>query len=246
MDRRRFLRDGALAGATLMGGSALGLLSGCTSPAPRRAPTPMLRHDYVAPETSFIETACNLPPVRVSADREIRTVVGLRPFRRNGFRVEAETIGDTLIVHNYGHGGGGITLSWGTSKLAVDLVEGRSGPAAVIGCGIEAKVSSRGQRESIPESGVTDPGAIAVIDLHPRPRNRPEDPERHRKPVVARGGHPPCGRLCVPTRDNEVFARAAVVLQARFITEHVPPLTGQMLLLPDRQSLPRLLRALGL
>jgi chemotaxis protein CheC len=46
--------------------------------------------------------------------------------------------------------------------------------------------------------------------------------------------------------DGAVFARAAVVLQARFITECVPPLTGQMLLVPDRQSLPRLLGALGL
>jgi glycine/D-amino acid oxidase-like deaminating enzyme len=34
--------------------------------------------------------------------------------------VRAEKLGDTTVVHNYGHGGGGITLSWGTSELAVD------------------------------------------------------------------------------------------------------------------------------
>ena len=87
------------------------------------------------PAISSSNNACGLPLVNVSADREIRTVVGLRPFRPSGFVVRAEKIGDTLIVHNYGHGGGGITLSWGTSRLAVDLARGVPGPAAVLGCG---------------------------------------------------------------------------------------------------------------
>src|SRR5688572_29683787 len=63
-----------------------------------------------------------LAPVRVAEAREIRTVVGLRPFRPAGFRVEAERIADKLVVHNYGHGGGGVTLSWGTAELASRLV----------------------------------------------------------------------------------------------------------------------------
>ena len=67
-------------------------------------------------------------PVKVSADRVIREVVGLRPYRDQGFVVSAERAGDKLIVHNYGHGGAGITLSWGTASLAVDLV---SEPGAV-------------------------------------------------------------------------------------------------------------------
>src|SRR5258706_2363171 len=58
--------------------------------------------------------------VHVSEDRIIRTVVGLRPFRPSGFVVRTEKLGETTVVHNYGHGGGGITLSWGTSELAVD------------------------------------------------------------------------------------------------------------------------------
>ncbi len=37
--------------------------------------------------------------------------VGLRPFRHAGVRVEAEP--GTRIVHNYGHGGSGVTFSWG-------------------------------------------------------------------------------------------------------------------------------------
>src|SRR5438874_10169957 len=75
-------------------------------------------------------------PVRVSPDREIRTVVGLRPFRPSGFVVRAEKIGDKLVVHNYGHGGGGMTLSWGTSHLAVALAaESDAREFAVLGCG---------------------------------------------------------------------------------------------------------------
>jgi len=61
-------------------------------------------------------------PVKVSPDRVIREVVGLRPYRDEGFVVSAERASDKLIVHNYGHGGAGITLSWGTASLAVDLV----------------------------------------------------------------------------------------------------------------------------
>jgi len=77
-----------------------------------------------------------LPPVHVSADREIRTVVGLRPYRPSGFVVRPEKLDDSLVVHNYGHGGGGITLSWGTAKLAVDVgLPGHAGPVAVLGCG---------------------------------------------------------------------------------------------------------------
>jgi glycine/D-amino acid oxidase-like deaminating enzyme len=77
-----------------------------------------------------------LPRLNVSADRIIRSICGLRPYRRSGFVVRSEQIGDTLVVHNYGHGGAGITLSWGTAKLAVDLgAPGHSGPVAVLGSG---------------------------------------------------------------------------------------------------------------
>src|SRR5690349_11595315 len=52
-------------------------------------------------------------PVRVSRERLIREVVGLRPFRAEGYVVEAVNAGNKLLIHHYGHGGAGITLSWG-------------------------------------------------------------------------------------------------------------------------------------
>jgi D-amino-acid oxidase len=77
-----------------------------------------------------------LTPVLIAEERIIRVDVGLRPYRPNGFRVEREAFGDKVLVHNYGHGGGGITLSWGTSKLALDLgYDSAQRDYAVLGCG---------------------------------------------------------------------------------------------------------------
>ena len=43
--------------------------------------------------------------------------VGLRPFRKSGVRVERDHLGDgRAVIHNYGHGGAGFTLSWGCAE----------------------------------------------------------------------------------------------------------------------------------
>jgi len=85
-----------------------------------------------------------LPPVLVDESRVIRTVAGLRPFRRAGFVVRREALGDKALVHNYGHGGGGITLSWGSSRLATELgLPGHNGPVAVIGAGVMGLSTAR-------------------------------------------------------------------------------------------------------
>jgi len=83
--------------------------------------------------------------VKVSEERIIRTVVGLRPFRPSGFVVRAEPLGEKWLVHNYGHGGGGVTLSWGTAHLAAELVSQRatSGRVAVVGCGVVGLSTAR-------------------------------------------------------------------------------------------------------
>ena len=83
-------------------------------------------------------------PALVSPDRVIRVVAGLRPYRPEGFVVRAESFGDKLLVHNYGHGGGGVSLSWGTAEMAADLVDGGGeGEAAVIGAGAVGLATAR-------------------------------------------------------------------------------------------------------
>jgi len=126
MHRRELLKGLAFA-------SASALLSSC---APKRI------------QAALPGVPC-LPRVEVSQERMIRTICGLRPFRRSGFVVRPEKISDTLVVHNYGHGGAGITLSWGTAKLAVDLAaQGYSGPVAVIGSGVVGLSTARLLQES--------------------------------------------------------------------------------------------------
>lgn len=123
MDRRLFLASSA---ASLP-------LSGCLAPRPK----------------SIAATRDCLAPVIVSPERVIRTVAGLRPYREEGFVVRAEPLGDKTLVHNYGHGGGGITLSWGSSRLATQLgLRGHSGPVAVLGAGIMGLSTARLAQEA--------------------------------------------------------------------------------------------------
>jgi D-amino-acid oxidase len=85
-----------------------------------------------------------LPKVTVQPDREIRTVVGLRPFRPSGFVVSVQKLDDKLVVHNYGHGGAGVTLSWGTGELACREVDHTGEKnVAVLGCGAVGLATAR-------------------------------------------------------------------------------------------------------
>jgi len=96
-------------------------------------------------------TKRHFAPVNVSRDRVIREVVGLRPYRPGGFVVDAQRFGNKLLVHNYGHGGGGVTLSWGTASLAVDMARdfliahrsARPTHFAVLGCGVSGLSTAR-------------------------------------------------------------------------------------------------------
>ena len=59
-----------------------------------------------------------LAPVNVSWDRVIRTTVGLRPHRPQGFVLKADKLDGKTLIHNYGHGGAGMSLSWGTGAMS--------------------------------------------------------------------------------------------------------------------------------
>ncbi len=80
-----------------------------------------------------------LAPFRAEDNRLFKITVCLRPFRAQGPRIEAERVGDKLVVHNYGHGGSGWSLSWGSGTRALELaLAGRDESltdVAVIGCG---------------------------------------------------------------------------------------------------------------
>jgi D-amino-acid oxidase len=83
-------------------------------------------------------------PVIVDPGRVIRTIVGLRPYRAAGFVLRAQPFGSKVLVHDYGHGGGGFSLSWGCATLAADLVAERSpSHAAVLGCGVVGLATAR-------------------------------------------------------------------------------------------------------
>ena len=128
MNRRDFLQQSAAASLALT-------LAGCThrTAAPAAAAT--------APTLPFYDAVPTLAPIRAHIDRLFRITVCLRPFRAEGPRIEVERVGDKLVVHNYGHGGSGWSLSWGSSALAVDktrvaLAADLNGKeVAVIGCG---------------------------------------------------------------------------------------------------------------
>ena len=77
-----------------------------------------------------------LPPVRLQMSRVANITVCLRPFRAAGPRLEVEMVGGKRVVHNYGHGGSGWSLAWGSSTIATGMaLEGGTREVAVIGCG---------------------------------------------------------------------------------------------------------------
>lgn len=119
MERRQFLRQ---ASATLAVASTAGLAA-CTAPA-------------VKPRSASNTCATSLAPIRASTDRITGVYVCTRPFRAQGPRIELEKFGKKTVVHNYGHGGSGWSLSWGSGTLALQMVQATGArELGVIGCG---------------------------------------------------------------------------------------------------------------
>lgn len=85
-----------------------------------------------------------VPPVLVSRDRIIETIVGLRPYRTGGFRLAAEPFLGKALVHNYGHGGDGVSLSWGCSTIAAEMAYATGQEdIAIIGAGVMGLTTAR-------------------------------------------------------------------------------------------------------
>jgi len=116
MDRRHFLHRGALGlGVTALVAPGR-LLAQATAPV----------FDPIGPIT----------PIRALPDRLFRITVCLRPFRAAGPRIETERVGRKLVVHNYGHGGSGWSLSWGSAAIAIgQAMQASPKEIAVIGAG---------------------------------------------------------------------------------------------------------------
>jgi D-amino-acid oxidase len=125
MDRRTALKLGGMA--------ALGAGFGaCASRTPART-------------SAASRPRITLAPVNVSWERIIRTTVGLRPHRPSGFVLRADKLDSRLVIHNYGHGGAGMSLSWGCGQRAAEMALESTGPrrAAVLGCGAVGLASAR-------------------------------------------------------------------------------------------------------
>ena len=85
-----------------------------------------------------------LANVNISWDRIIRTTIGLRPHRPSGFVLRADKLDAKLLIHNFGHGGSGMSLSWGTASMATDLaLPHAERKAAVLGSGVVGLTSAR-------------------------------------------------------------------------------------------------------
>src|SRR5580692_4778976 len=178
IDRRTFLRrSGAFAGLGALG------LSGCAKQvrtAQSSAP-PLPIYDQYTP----------LVPIRAHADRIFRITVCLRPFRAAGPRLDVERVGDKTVVHNYGHGGSGWSLSWGSSAIATDnaLATGER-DIAVIGCGALGLTSAL----SLQRAGARV--TVYARDLPPNVRSS-----------LATGVWTPDSRICLAQHATPEFKR---------------------------------------
>jgi glycine/D-amino acid oxidase-like deaminating enzyme len=88
------------------------------------------------PAPHYAPNAGVIYPIRARVDRIARFSVCTRPFRKQGPRIELEHIAGKNVVHNYGHGGSGWSLSWGSAMAATGLVRSTNvREVAVVGCG---------------------------------------------------------------------------------------------------------------
>jgi len=123
MNRRHFLHQAAASTAALA-------LAGCAPRKTNLAGTPQINR------LPFYDALAPINPIRAHEDRLFRITVCLRPFRAQGPRLDTEQVAGKLVVHNYGHGGSGWSLSWGSGAIAVQkALSNGDRDIAVVGCG---------------------------------------------------------------------------------------------------------------
>ena len=148
-------------------------------------------------------------PVRAELDWIFRVTVCLRPFRAAGPRLDVERVGDKTVVHNYGHGGSGWSLSWGSSSLAVEkAMAAGERDVAVIGCGA---------------LGMTSCDSAAAR------RGRSDDLRQRRPPRYARREPPAPGRRdSADCADHCCFARFPGIVgkDVPYVVPYVRELSG--------------------
>lgn len=93
------------------------------------SPTRLVAQTAFAPKQGLV-------PVIATVDRMFRLTVCLRPFRATGPRMEIEPIAGKTVLHHYGHGGSGWSLSWGSAMEAVPMImQTGAREIAVVGAG---------------------------------------------------------------------------------------------------------------
>jgi glycine/D-amino acid oxidase-like deaminating enzyme len=68
---------------------------------------------------------CHLTVPNLKRENILKYKAGVRPFRQSGPCIQAERWKDKLIIHDYGHGGSGISLSWGSAYESLKILKKR-------------------------------------------------------------------------------------------------------------------------
>lgn len=171
MNRRTFLQSASIAAA-----------AGATACAPGA-------RGYADKHFNISGGVHRIPKLRISMDRIVKETVGLRPFRASGPRLDTQPLGNKTIVHNYGHGGSGWSLSWGTGSIAREKAEATGEKKfAVLGCGTVGIATARLLQEKGHE--VT----IYTKDVPP-----------HVTSFLATGTWSPASRVCDITKATPEF-----------------------------------------